>query len=145
MGIDKTALCGREVVEVVLVELPLLEEAVVRGDALPGLNGLELQRTGVVGAFLEGLGLEGVVFVTDGDGLSMLDSKVHGVSAEAGNIGLEHIAVKGIALLLILGRYSPGDLEARVDEFDLVFRALDDGFVVHLHQLVHVAKAGGGL
>ena len=104
-----------------------------------------MQRTGIVGAFLEGFGLEGVKLVPDGHCLSLLDGQVCGVSTEAGDIGLEHIAVHGIALFLVLGRYAPGDLEAGVDELDFVFRALEHRLAVYLHQLVHISKARGGL
>ena len=88
MGIDETALCGGEVMEIVLVEGLLVFQAVLGCNPHALRDNLLLHGAGYVGASFEGLGLVGIVLVTDGDGLALLDREVHPVAAEAGDIGL---------------------------------------------------------
>ena len=140
MWIDQTSFARTEMGQGVVVICLLLSQSVLRGYPDAIFNDLVLHRQSCVFSRFEGLVLVSVEFVTDGEFLSGFDFSAEFVASEAGYVGLINLTLYGIIL-----HDSVCDLEAGIDQFDLVLGALEHCLSVDLDEFIYISEAWGSL
>ena len=130
MRVDQTSFAWAEVHEGVMVISLLFSKSICLGDSHSIIYYESLKWSCLIFTSLESLRLVSVILVAYCEFFPCLYLFAESVASKTCYVNLEYFALRWI-----IDHYSVGDLETRVDELDLVFRALQHSLAVDFDEL----------